>query len=116
MKNGAFGAECCDSVSLKGHFLATIPPQSKPISLPKTPRRRWFRYSLRTLLLLTLLLCTAARWMAVRAERQKAAVAAILADGGSVYYDYQFKAGDAGYGQFEQHPAPYGPVFLRALL
>ena len=49
--------------------------------------------------------------MAVKAERQKAAVASILADGGSVIYDYQYRNGT-----IDPHSEPPGPAWLRRLL
>lgn len=53
------------------------------------PKRRWLRYSLRTFLLLTALLCA---WLSIQvnaARRQREAVAAILRLRGSVSYDYE---------------------------
>jgi hypothetical protein len=55
------------------------------------PRRRWLRYSLRTLFLLVLLASILA-WLAGpvnKARRQGAVVEQIRAAGGTVYYDYQ---------------------------
>ena len=57
------------------------------------PRRRWFQYSLRTLLLLMLLVSIGMSWVAVRmqrARRQREAVKGIERLGGGVMYDYQF--------------------------
>ena len=54
-------------------------------------RRRWFRFSLRMLLVVVTVLCV---WLAIKvnaARRQKEAVAAILSAGGTVNYDYQLK-------------------------
>jgi len=50
-------------------------------------KSRWFRFSLRTLLLLIAALCV---WLGIQvnaARRQKDAVAAILNTGGAVHYD-----------------------------
>ena len=55
---------------------------------PSKPRRRWFQFSLRTLFVLLTVLCV---WLAVTVERvrkQREAVAAIEAVGGSVFYEY----------------------------
>ena len=55
------------------------------------PIRSWFRFSLRTLLLATTVLCV---WLAMQvnaARRQKEAVKVILGAGGTVRYDYQYK-------------------------
>ena len=73
---------------------------------PSKPRRRWFQYSLRTLLVLVTVLCV---WLAVtanRARKQREAVAAIEAVGGVVYYEYQTKSGQK----------PPGPKWLRELI
>ena len=51
---------------------------------PSKPRRRWFQYSLRTLLVLVTVLCV---WLGVtvnRARKQREAVAAIQELGGTV--------------------------------
>ena len=61
-------------------------------SNPSKPRRRWFQYSLRTLLVLVTVLCVFCVWLGLvseRARKQREAVAAIEAMGGVVYYDYQ---------------------------
>jgi hypothetical protein len=53
------------------------------------PRRRWYQYSLRTLLLLMLLVSVGMSAVATRmrtARRQRDAVAAIQESGGSVAY------------------------------
>jgi len=54
------------------------------------PSRRWLQYSLRSLLLLTLLLSLAMGWLANRAITQRRAVRQILEVGGTVRYGYQF--------------------------
>jgi hypothetical protein len=56
--------------------------------------RRWFRFRLRTLLLMiTLCGVICGTWLH-RAERQRRAVAGIEASGGRVFYDYQWQEGD----------------------
>jgi internalin A len=94
--------------------MQTEPPQADP---PKR-KRRWFQFSLRTLMAVVLLVAFCmAIWIVPiknRAERQKAVVAAIIKSGGSVIYDYQLN----------QHanpptsvkPEPTAPAWLRGLL
>ena len=55
-------------------------------------RRRWPRFSLRTLLILTALVAV---WLGVqvnKAQKQRAAVAAIEAAGGQIIYDWEYLA------------------------
>jgi hypothetical protein len=56
---------------------------------PARPRRRWFRYSLRTLLAAVTLVALALGVWVHRAERQRRAVAAIRDMGGHVFYDFE---------------------------
>jgi hypothetical protein len=56
------------------------------------PKRRWFRFSLRTLLLLVTLACAGFSWLASRmneARAQRLIVQEIRQLGGKVFYDYQ---------------------------
>ncbi|MHB8974071.1 MAG: leucine-rich repeat domain-containing protein [Pirellulaceae bacterium] len=56
-----------------------------------TPRRRWFPYSLRTMLVLMLLACIGMGWFAVKMQRirkEQEAVAAIEGLGGSVSWAF----------------------------
>ncbi len=60
----------------------------------KTPprKRRWFQYSLRSLLVLTLIVAALSAWLGkhiMRASTQRPIVAKIAASGGTVGYDYQ---------------------------
>ena len=76
-----------------------------------SPKRRWFRFSLRTLLVVVVLLCLPLGWFAARlrdAERQRKAVEAIRAAGGAVKYDYQ-EAGGWG-------AEPNAPAWLREVV
>jgi hypothetical protein len=69
---------------------------------------RWFQYSLRGLLLFTLLFAIACSWFTVRmqqAKRQREAVEGIEKLFGSVWYDYE-----------ERKVEPPGPAWLRNLL
>src|SRR6476659_4651164 len=83
-------------------------------------KSRWFRFSLRTLLLLITALCV---WLGIQvnaARRQREAVAAILKAGGRVHYDYEIvpqpwppKTLQTGiYGIDPQAKLP-GPAWLR---
>jgi hypothetical protein len=55
-------------------------------------KRRWYQYSLRTLLVLVTLFAVACSWFAVKMEqarRQREVVEAIRRSSGSVFYDYE---------------------------
>lgn len=70
------------------------------------PTRRWFQYSLRSLLVI---LTALAVWLGVvvnRAREQREAVGAIEAAGGAVYFDWEF----------EPDRKPHGPVWLRKII
>ena len=61
---------------------------------PTSPKlkRRWFQYSLRTLLIFVTLFAVACSWFAVKlgqARRQREAVEAIVKLSGAVIYDYE---------------------------
>src|SRR5688572_14736937 len=55
--------------------------------VPRKPRRRWLRFSLRTLLVLVTLLSIGLGWFVHRGERQRRAVAALKKMGIRVYYE-----------------------------
>ncbi len=84
------------------------------------PKTRWCQFRLRTLLLVTALLCVPLAWVGVRLNDKRAAVAAIQRLGGTIQYNYgrisQYDAegrqitGQIGTGQ------PPGPAWLRGLL
>ena len=70
------------------------------------PKRRFFRYSLRTLMLVVTLICV---WLGItvkRAREQRSAVEAIQKLGGDVYYEHQFINSND----------PPGPEWLRQLI
>ncbi len=76
------------------------------------PRRRWFAYSVRTLLLL---ITVVAIWLGVqvdRAHRQRSLLAVIQKANGQPSYDYQFDANWMGVWD----PKPPGPEWLRNLI
>jgi len=84
---------------------------SMPEPQPEQPRRRrrWFQYSLRTLLLVMFLTSIGLSWFAVRlqqARRQREGVEEIKKLGGVVCYDYEA----------HQSGKPPGPGWLRKLL
>jgi hypothetical protein len=79
------------------------------------PKRRWFRFSLRTLLLLMAIACVGFSWFGYKlrqAERQRAAVESLEKLGISVTYDYQM--GSNRFGALQ--PTPPGPEWLRKSL
>ena len=82
--------------------MQTEPPKADP---PKR-KRRWFQFSLRTLLIFTLICAIPCAWLGRRIEqkrRERDAVSAIRTLGGSVTYDYEPRA------------EPFGPAWLRQL-
>ena len=86
-------------------------------SRPTKPKRGWYQFSLRTLLLLVVLASIGMSWFAVkrhRAEKQRAAVEAFGKLDGNVYvyYDFHYDAD----GRPVRAPEPPGPAWLRSLL
>ncbi len=76
----------------------------------------WFQFSLRTLLVVTVVLGLACGWLANNAERKRRerdAVAAIQKVGGSAFYDYQH---NVEYQDVPPSATPPGPEWLRRLL
>src|SRR5215475_8806822 len=72
------------------------------------PKRRWFRYSLRTLLVFVTLASAGFGWLGYKvrqAKRQQDTILAIMKLGGTVIYDYEY----------EGAPLP-GPKWLRDLI
>ena len=77
---------------------------------PSRPRRRWLRYSLRTLFVAVSILCI---WLGLKvnaARRQREAVAALTRSGADVSFDYQ-TANNA-----TSDATPPGPAWLRKLI
>jgi hypothetical protein len=77
----------------------------------------WNQFSLRTLLVFTLIVALAAAWLRTAMEskrHEREAVAAIVAAGGRVDYDYQWENRQGG--QPESNVKPPGPDWLRRLL
>lgn len=84
------------------------------MTTPK-PKRRWLRFSLRTLLVFVVVLSVPLTWFAWRLEkarRQREAVEAILGLGGVVAYDYQVDES----GEWIEGAEPTAPEWLRKLL
>ena len=77
-------------------------------------KRRRFRFSLRTLLVVFLVLGLGLGWFAYKmrqAERQRRAVEGIEEVGGRVWYDYELEAHQRG-----KAPEPPAPAWLRELI
>jgi hypothetical protein len=56
------------------------------------PKRRWYQFSLRTLLIFTVVCAIAAGWLGKRVAQkrnERKAVAAVVKLGGMVLYDYE---------------------------
>jgi Leucine-rich repeat (LRR) protein len=84
-------------------------------AVPPTRTRRWFQFSLRTLLIFTLICAVAAGWLGKKIERkhqEQVAVDAIRKLGGYAYYDYQIGAD----GKISPRGEPSAPPWLRMLL
>ena len=76
---------------------------------PPKRQRRWYQFSLRTLLIFTVLCAVAASWFGNKIEQKRIerdAVAAIVEFGGEAHYDYERVYG----------AKPPGPEWLRKLL
>ena len=89
------------------------PPQS---TTQRKTRRRWFQFSIRSMMLAITLLCV---WLGVishRANRQKRAVEAIRSKGGSVEYDYESRKYGGRNFPRRGSPSPPGPVWLQNLV
>jgi hypothetical protein len=76
-------------------------------------KRRWLRFTLRTLMLLAAVACCGFGWIAYELRpglQQKAAVEAIQKSGGFVVYDYKENS------RQDVEPTPPGPAWLRKQL
>jgi Leucine Rich repeat len=79
-----------------------------PNADPPRRKRRWFQFSLRSLLIFTLICAIGSAWLGKRIEqkrKEREAVEAIAKFGGQVAYDYE-----------RDSPKPPGPEWLRGLL
>src|SRR5262245_10359599 len=84
--------------------------------------KKWFRFSLRTMLVLITALCIWLGFQVNAARRQREAVAAILKVGGSVKYDFQMVLNptipsplNVSYKSLKD-ASPPGPAWLRHLI
>ena len=59
------------------------------------PKRRWFQYSLRTLLVIMVIVACVLSWKMNQLHKRRSAVEAIKALGGHVSYNYQFDANNS---------------------
>jgi hypothetical protein len=85
-----------------------------PVEQPLRARRRWLRFSLRTLMIGITLFCLAAGNVSSKAMRQKRAVERLKAlRAVAVYYDYQL---DDKLKPHPVEPAAPGPNWLRSLI
>src|SRR5262245_18603147 len=88
------------------------------MATPAQPRRRWLRFSLRTLLVAMTILCV---WLGLKvnaARRQREAVAAIAKSGAIIRYDYEMISvpGSPNTLGYNPNAAPPGPAWLRGFL
>ena len=76
------------------------------------PRRRWWQFSLRTLLIVLTGFGVALGWIVYRANEQRKTVEWVREIGGSVWYDYELDAD----GAFIDDAKPPAPEWLLQLL
>ena len=89
--------------------------EPKKVRVANKPRRRWFQFSLRTLLIGVTVAACGLGWLGVRvkdARKQAAAVTAVEKLGGFVCYDFQADS----MGDGVSAPGTPGPAWLRAIL
>jgi hypothetical protein len=82
---------------------------------PPKRKRRWFQFSLRSLLIFTVLCAIGSALLTPRlqqAQRQKTAVEGILEEGGVVWYDYEVNSEGNHIGGAERP----GPAWLHKML
>ena len=80
------------------------------------PKRRWFRFSLRALLVLVTVLCVWLGFKVNAVRKQKEAIDAIMQAGGSFWFDYQYAVGDSNLTNPDPDITPPGPTWLRKFL
>lgn len=92
-------------------------PDIQPTALK--PRRRWFQYSMRTMLAVVLLAGVFMSWLTIEVRRQQEAVQAIRGLGGSVVYLHQLirdKSMPPANSRVSLTSPPPGPAWLRRIL
>ena len=85
------------------------------MTTPPKPKRRWFQFRLRTLMVFVTLCAVVCSWFAVKmqqARRQREAVEAIQNAGGTARYYYEVGPD----GLFMDDAEPPGPAWLRDVL
>ena len=85
------------------------------------PKRRFFQFGLRTLLLFMLVVCVTLGWKVERARKQREAVSWIQQSGGTVIYDYEILRSVRNGRSHSKvasnpKPSPPGPKWLRELV
>ena len=89
--------------------------EPKKVRVANKPRRRWFQFSLRTVLIGVTVAACGMGWLGVRvkdARKQAAAVTAVEKLGGFVCYDFQADSMGDGVSAL----GTPGPAWLRAIL
>ena len=76
------------------------------------PKRRWFRFSLKTFVVVLTLFCVWLGLLVYRVNKQREAIQWVREHGGYVYYDYQFEL----LGGVIDDAEPPGPDWLRELI
>jgi Leucine-rich repeat (LRR) protein len=109
--------------TVREHLLLWLPAaadnaamQTEPTNTdPPKPKRRWLQFSLRTLMIFTLICAVASAWVAKRMEqkrKEREAVEAIENHGGTVFYDSQITL----LGNHTSSAERQGPEWLRTVL
>jgi hypothetical protein len=97
--------------------LADSPPERSTESGPtrdSVRKRRWLRFSVRTMMIAVLVAAVALSWPIRRANIQRRAVAALKKAPGKVYIAYDFEYD--GNWRVKHNASPWAPAWLRRLL
>ncbi len=89
--------------------------ETESIKAAPKRKRRWFQFSVRTLMIFTLICAVVCAWVGHRMRqkrREREIVDAILNDGGFATYDYKYDADE----HFIANGEPSAPMWLRKLL